>query len=112
MEVDNAIQERILEVENMATSNEILMPINEQFGDVFETFMDDNQKAKIRANNVRQYVEGIIDLLLKDKIVPTLKPTEDYAGVNWGRKIKIIRDKYDSEIADSIQEIFRVGAFL
>lgn len=109
MEVDNAIQERILEVENMATSNEILMPINEQFGDVFETFMDDNQKAKIRANNVRQYVEGIIDLLLKDKIVPTLKPTEDYAGVNWGRKIKIIRDKYDSEIADSIQEIFRVG---
>ena len=83
MEVDNAIQERILEVENMATSNEILMPINEQFGDVFETFMDDNQKAKIRANNVRQYVEGIIDLLLKDKIVPTLKPTEDYAGVKY-----------------------------
>lgn len=73
------------------------------------TRTDDNQKAKIRANNVRQYVEGIIDLLLKDKIVPTLKPTEDYAGVNWGRKIKIIRDKYDSEIADSIQEIFRVG---
>ena len=93
----------------MATSNEILMPINEQFWDVFEIFMDDNQKAKIRANNTRQYVEGIIDLLLKDKIVPNLKPTEDYAGVNWGRKIKIIRDKYDSEIADSIQEIFRVG---
>ena len=67
----------------MATSNEILMPINEQFWDVFEIFMDDNQKAKIRANNTRQYVEGIIDLLLKDKIVPNLKPTEDYAGVSW-----------------------------
>ncbi|MFC2737412.1 MAG: hypothetical protein ACFN25_04905 [Leptotrichia wadei] len=48
--------------------NEILMPINEDFLEVFDTFMDNDQKNKIRANNVRQYVEGIIDLLLRDEI--------------------------------------------
>ena len=51
------------------TNNLPLMPVNQSFLDVFETFMDDDQKAKIRANNVRQYSEGIIDLLLKDKII-------------------------------------------
>ena len=50
MEVDNAIQERILEVENMATSNEILMPINEQFGDIFETFIAKMQDMKKTAD--------------------------------------------------------------
>ena len=49
------------------TNNLALIPINQCFLDVFETFMDDNQKTKIRANGVRQYIEGIIDLLLKDK---------------------------------------------
>lgn len=90
--------------------NLVLMPINEKFVDVFETFMDDNQKTKIRANNVRQYIEGIIDLLLKNKILPTLKPNENYSGINWGRKIKIIREHYDKDIADSIDEIFKIGS--
>lgn len=91
------------------TSNLVLIPINQDFIDVFETFMDDNQKVKIRANNVRQYVEGIIDLLLKDKIVAVLKPNENYDGVNWKRKIKIITENYDENIGKNIQEIFRVG---
>ena len=89
--------------------NEILMPINEKFVDVFDTFMNEEQKIKIRANNVRQYVEGIIDLLLRDKIKATLKPNESYEGINWGRKIKILQENYDEEIANNIQEIFRIG---
>ena len=40
-----------------------LMPINQTFLDVFDTFMNTEQRNKIRANNVRQYTEGIIDLL-------------------------------------------------
>ena len=91
------------------TNTEILMPINKDFLDVFETFMDANQKNKIRANSVRQYVEGIVDLILKDKILATLKPTEKYEGINWKRKIKIIKDHYDENIANSIQEIFKIG---
>lgn len=51
----------------------MLMPVHPQFMDVFETFMNEEQKSKIRANNVRQYIEGIIDLLLKDKINPHLE---------------------------------------
>lgn len=91
------------------TNNLVLIPINECFVDVFETFMDDNQKTKIRANSVRQYVEGIIDLLLKDKIVAVLKPHENYEGINWSRKINIIKENYDKNIGESIQEIFRIG---
>ena len=60
--------------------NEVLMPVNQDFLDVFDIFMDVEQKTKIRANNVRQYVEGIVDLLLKDKIKATLKPNELYIG--------------------------------
>ena len=89
--------------------NEVLMPINEKFIDVFEVFMDANQRTKIRANNVRQYTEGIVDLILKDKILATLKPSEIYEGINWGRKIKILQENYDVQIANSIQEIFRIG---
>lgn len=85
------------------------MPINEDFLDVFDTFMNEEQKTKIRANNVRQYAEGIVDLLLKDKIQATLKPNEIYEGINWGRKIKILKENYDEKIANDIQEIFRIG---
>ncbi len=90
-------------------NNEILMPINKNFIEVFEVFMDNNQRTKIRANNVRQYTEGIVDLILKDKIVANLKPNEIYEGINWGRKIKILQENYDVQIANSIQEIFRIG---
>lgn len=89
--------------------NEVLMPVNQDFLDVFDIFMDEEQKTKIRANNVRQYAEGIVDLLLKDKIKATLKTNELYEGINWGRKIKILKENYDEEIANDIQEIFKIG---
>ena len=93
----------------MYMKNEVLMPVNQDFLDVFDIFMDEEQKTKIRANNVRQYVEGIVDLLLKDKIKATLKPNELYEGINWGRKIKILKENYDEEIANDIQDIFKIG---
>lgn len=96
-------------VSNKMNECKILMPINKDFLEVFETFMDENQKEKIRANSVRQYVEGVIDLLLKDNIISHLKPNEIYEGINWGRKIKCLHDNYDQNIANSIQEIFRIG---
>lgn len=96
-------------MESTEENKPMLIPINESFIDVFEIFMDDNQKTKIRANNVRQYIEGIVDLLLKDKITNFLKPNECYLGVNWSRKIKIIKENYDEDIANKIQEIFKVG---
>jgi len=86
-----------------------LMPINQTFLDVFDTFMNTEQRNKIRANNVRQYTEGIIDLLLKDKITAHLKPTELYEGLSWKKKLKIIEDEYDSDIARNIRKIFEVG---
>ena len=93
----------------MENINSILMPINQNFIEVFEVFMDENQKTKIRANNVRQYIEGIIDLLLKKTIQQHLKENELYEGVNWSRKLKIIKENYDENIAEKFQEIFRIG---
>ena len=89
--------------------NEILMPINEDFLEVFDTFMDNDQKNKIRANNVRQYVEGIIDLLLRDEITFFLGENENYSNLSWKRKLKIIEEKYDKNIALNIQYIFKIG---
>ena len=51
------------------------------------------------------YTEGIVDLILKDKIVATLKPSEIYEGINWGRKIKILQENYDVQIANSISHL-------
>ena len=48
-------------------------------------------------------------MILKDKIVANLKPNEIYEGINWGRKIKILQENYDVQIANNIQEIFRIG---
>ena len=93
----------------MENKNSMLMPINQNFLEVFEVFMDENQKNKIRANNVRQYIEGIIDLLLKKIIQQHLKANEPYEGVNWSRKLKIIKENYDENIAEKFQEIFRIG---
>lgn len=87
----------------------ILMPINEKFLDVFDEFMNPEQKNKIRANNVRQYVEGIIDLLLKNKIESELKPTENYQNISWKKKLDILENHYDKDIAITIREIFRIG---
>ena len=82
----------------MENINSILMPINQNFIEVFEIFMDENQKNKIRANNVRQYIEEIIDLLLRKTIQQHLKENELYEGVNWSRKLKIIKENYDENI--------------
>lgn len=86
----------------------ILMPINKDFIEVFEVFMNDEQKTKIRANYVRQYIEGIIDLLLKDKILLHLKSNESYGGINYKRKIEYI-EKYSPNIAANIRRIFTIG---
>jgi len=90
----------------------ILMPINKKFLAHFEALMDDKQKTiigvKIRANQVRQYTEGLIDLFLKDKIMPNLKQNEDYDKISSSKKIKYI-EKYNKNIATTIRRIFEIG---
>ena len=48
-------------------------------------------------------------MIIRKKKSGELKPNEPYEGVNWSRKIKIIKENYDSQIAEKIQEIFRIG---
>lgn len=94
---------------NIKNEEAILMPVNKKFLDVFKEFMNDEQKTKIRANYVRQYFEGIIDLLLKSEIEKHLGEREEYEDINWKRKIRFIEEKYDQEIAGNIREVFEIG---
>lgn len=86
----------------------ILMPINPDFIEVFSVFINKDQLEKIRAQNVRQYTEGIIDLLLKDKIIPLMKENEQYDGLRQ-KKILGYLDAYDSDISAKIRKIFEIG---
>lgn len=88
--------------------DDILMPINQDFVEVFGIFMDEGQFNKVRAQNVRQYIEGIIDLLLKDKIIPLMKEKERYEGLTQ-KKILAYIDIYDSNISNKIRKIFEIG---
>lgn len=89
--------------------DDILMPINQEFLNVVDEFLNEEQRTKIRANNVRQYIEGIIDLLLRDVIRKNIKENESYEDINWSRKRKIIKEKYSEEIAGDINDIYRIG---
>lgn len=87
----------------------ILMPANEKFFESVEVFFSQAQKIKIRANNVRQYVEGIIDLLLKDKIISAMGKKDDYNGLSMKKKLKILEGHYDKKITQDIRKVFEVG---
>ncbi len=87
----------------------ILMPINERFHEVFNDFMDENQKNKMRANNVRQYAEGIINLLLRAKIEPFMRGKEMFEGLSIKKKLEYLEKNYDEEITEKLRKIFEIG---
>lgn len=99
----------------MMEYSDVLMPVNEQFVEVFKYFMDNNQRNKVRANNVRQYAEGIIDFLLADKIKkyitenPNIKNRE-YKNLAWDKKLYYLEKGYDKDIVNKLRKIFEVGA--
>ena len=115
-----AEQEKVLdEIEMLITSiskvselpsifDDILMPINKDFTEVFSVFMNEEQLSKIRVQNVHQYIEGIIDLLLKDKIVPLLRVGESFDTLSSEQLISYIQ-KYDEEISVKISKVFEIG---
>lgn len=87
----------------------MLMPANPRFLEVFEIFMNEDQKLKIRANNVRQYIEGLIDLLLQEKICIYLKPSQVYEGLSDKKKLEILELHYDKSIATKFRRIYEIG---
>ena len=87
----------------------ILHPINERFMKVFDEFMNNDLKEKARANNVRQYIEGIVDTLLRDKIEEHMKPSEIYKNYSWKRKLDCLEQYYDKDITDKIRKVAEVG---
>lgn len=88
--------------------DDVLMPINKDFTEVFSVFMDEKQLYKTRVQNVRQYIDGIIDLLLKDKITPLLKDSESFDTLSSETLVSYIRE-YDAEISEKISKVFEIG---
>ena len=88
--------------------DDVLMPINKDFIEVFRAFMNEEQINKIRAQNVRQYIDGIIDLLLKDKITPLLSDDESFDMLSHEQLISYIQE-YDEEISAKISKVYEVG---
>lgn len=93
----------------------VLMPINYKFIEVFKDFMNDDLKNKARANNIRQYAEGIIDFVLFDKIEKYLTESSniqntEYKNLNWSKKLNILDKVYDKDIVSRLRKIFEVGA--
>ena len=86
----------------------VLMPINKDFTEVFKSFMNEDQINKIRAQNVSQYIEGIIDLLLKDKIESLLSDDESFDMLSHEQLISYIQE-YDEEISVKIRKVFEIG---
>lgn len=89
--------------------SEIFMPINNDFIEVFKDFMNEDLKNKSRAQNVRQYCEGIIYLLLADKIKLYLKNNDNYESLSWKRKLDILDKYYDKDITTKLRYIFKIG---
>lgn len=88
--------------------DDVLMPTNKDFTDAFKAFMNEDQINKIRAQNVSQYIEGIIDLLLKDKIELLLSDDESFDMLSHEQLISYIQE-YDEEISVKIRKVFEIG---
>lgn len=86
----------------------VLIPINPKFHEIFDDYMNVDLRKKLRAHTVREYTEGIINLLLHDVIALQLKENESFNSLNWKRKLNYI-DNYNAEIGSKLRKIFEIG---
>lgn len=98
-------------LESVICNREVIRPINERFIKIFDEFMDDNLIKASRANDIRKYAEGIVDLLIKDRIVAymPLSDKDKYQLLTWEEKIHAVSIYYDVEYAEKLRTITEVA---
>lgn len=76
----------------------------------YKDFIDPNLRNVLRSNCLRRYLEGAIDLLLKEKIINI--PNFDISKLdeyNLNNKIQAIGKYYDKDIKQKFDELRKIG---
>ena len=90
----------------LSESGSVLMPINTEVIEAFADFMNQNQRKKIRAIAIGEFVEGIVDLLLRSKIELELTKEQRYEDLVFAKKVQILSNCYDRTIAEQLESVF------
>lgn len=91
-------------------SAEISLLIPYELLEEYNDFVNPELREVLRANCLRRYLEGAIDLLLKDKIVNTAQIGIDkWNSYNLNNKIQAIGKYYDQDIKTIFDELRQIG---
>lgn len=78
--------------------------------DEYNDFVNSDLREVLRANCLRRYLEGTIDLLLKDKIIQKgYISIEKWNNYNLNNKIQTVGKYYDKDIERSFDKIRSIG---
>lgn len=78
--------------------------------DEYNDFINPTLRDVLRANCLRRYLEGAIDLLLKNQIIQVASISEkQWGGLKLYEKIEKIREFYSTDIADAFDELRHIG---
>lgn len=78
--------------------------------DEYNDFINPTLREVLRANCLRRYLEGMIDLLIKSKIIESSSITEkQWCKLSLHKKILEIRKSYSTNIADAFDELRLIG---
>lgn len=91
-------------------SAEISLLIPYELLEEYNDFVNPKLREVLRANCLRRYLEGAIDLLLKDKIISTSQISVDkWDSYNLNNKIQAIGKYYDPDIKTIFDELRQIG---
>lgn len=91
-------------------SSEVSPLIPFELLDEYNDFINPTLREVLRANCLRRYLEGAIDLLLKNQIIEVASISEkQWDGLKLYKKIEKIREFYSTDIADAFDELRRIG---
>ena len=89
---------------------EISPMVPEELLDEYNDIMNNELRTVLRANSIRRYLEGIIELFIKNNILNNMRISQnDWDKKDLFNKIKIIGQYYDCEIKNKFHQIRIVG---
>ncbi len=91
-------------------SSEVSPLIPSELLDEYNDFINPALREVLRANCLRRYLEGAIDLLIKGKVIQRASFTEkQWDKLQLYKKIQKIREFYSADIADAFDELRHIG---
>lgn len=91
-------------------SSEVSPLIPFELLDEYNDFINPALREVLRANCLRRYLEGAIDLLIKSKVIQMESISEkQWDKLKLYKKIEKIREFYSTDIADAFDELRHIG---